>query len=337
MKPEFLMLAHTFKNERIAGWWLSEKLDGSRAFWDGGISRGIPAAEVPYSNTVKDGRLLQPPLATGLWSRAGKVIDAPDWWLDKLPKGLLLDGELWLGYGRFQELRSFDNWEKIQYKVFDSPVVTTMFWPRTIKIRNEYEFFITNKAISWALDHGVKELPDWSFELRYLFLKNFYPNTVKQVRLPLNNDDALKRMEEELDQIVGAGGEGIMLRWGSSHWFPERSHYLLKHKPINTMDGVVVGYTSGKEGKTGQLLGKIGALILKLDNGKRLELSGLTHEQREIRLQNIEDFAVLNPGKELPSVYSHHLFQKGIVVEFKYRELSDDDIPKEARFWRIKE
>lgn len=332
-KQEFLMLAHTFNpaKDRVGGWWLSEKLDGTRAFWDGGISRGLLATEVPYANTIKDDRLLERPIATGLWSRAGKVIKAPDWWLDELPKGLMLDGELWLGYGRFQELRSLDNWEEIRYMVFDSPSVFEMFKAREIKIRNEYSFFVRD-AVEWAREHGVKKIPDWSFELRYQYLKICYPDTLAQERLPLNNDKALKEVASQLYDINIHGGEGVMLRWGSSHWSTNRSHYLLKHKPVNTMDGRIVGYTAGE----GRLQGMIGALIVKLNNGKELKLSGLTDAQRNIRQNPYFELAYDNPGCRLPDDFYHYEFPKGTVVEFKYRELSDDDIPKEARFWRIK-
>lgn len=51
-KRNFLMLAHTFKPGKHfpGGMFLSEKLDGIRCYWDGGISRGIPKANVPYAN-----------------------------------------------------------------------------------------------------------------------------------------------------------------------------------------------------------------------------------------------------------------------------------------------
>jgi ATP-dependent DNA ligase len=39
-KREFLMLAHKHEGQNILGWLYSEKLDGMRCFWDGGITRG---------------------------------------------------------------------------------------------------------------------------------------------------------------------------------------------------------------------------------------------------------------------------------------------------------
>src|SRR5205809_6855024 len=96
---EFLMLAHKYvperDSERIKGWYCSQKLDGVRAMWDGGVSRGLLASEVPWANVEKDYRYIEENRATGLWSRLGKVIHAPDWFLDQLPL-YPMDGELWI-------------------------------------------------------------------------------------------------------------------------------------------------------------------------------------------------------------------------------------------------
>jgi DNA ligase-1 len=346
-KQEYLMLAHVLdtKKHRIGGWWLSEKLDGTRAFWDGGISRGLPVSDIPYANKVKDGRYVDTPIATGLWSRSGKAIQAPGWWLDKLPR-ILLDGELWIGYGKFQELRTIvsrldsPDWQDVKYMVFDSPTPEEVFANRDVKIRNEYTFHVSRPKEGFSLDKAVK--PEWTFELRNVFLKNQEQNevfnVVKQYHLSLDKEHAIGDMVEIMDMVLLRGGEGVVLRNGSSKWVPERSWNLLKHKPVNTADGTVIGYTAGEEGKTGQLLGKIGALILKLENGKTLKLSGLTHGQREITDPVVRNEAMMWPGEiiDVFTDYNHHLFPKGTIIEFKYRELSDDGIPKEARFLRIK-
>jgi DNA ligase-1 len=341
-KSEYVMLAHVLDpaKHRIGGWFISEKLDGTRAIWDGGVSRGVPVEQVPYANKVKDGRYLEKQIATGLWSRSGKVINPPEWWLDKLPQ-IPLDGELWIGYGEFQKLRKVVShldssekeaeWNNVQYLVFDSPG-QAFFEPRDIKIRNDYNFAI-NRGVN--LPRLLSE--DWSFELRHIYLKKLLPdNTLPQERLPLSNDRALEWVDRFMHEVLRGGGEGVVLRNGSSKWVPERSWNLLKHKPFYTDEGTVIGYTAGEAGKTGQLLGKIGALILRLKSGKELKLSGMTHQQREIDNEIVRNYAIGEPGSVLPSFYSHHLFPIGTVIEFKYRELSDDGIPKEARFDRIK-
>nr|CDI52660.1 related to DNA ligase [Melanopsichium pennsylvanicum 4] len=56
-------------------WWISEKLDGVRAFWDG----------------------------QRLYSRQKIEWNAPPWWKNRLPKDITLDGELWMKRGTFDQ------------------------------------------------------------------------------------------------------------------------------------------------------------------------------------------------------------------------------------------
>ena len=134
-KRELLMLAHPLKTEASPlGLFASEKLDGVRAFWDGGVTRGLPTREVPWAGILapktgkeKDKIVLK---STGLWTRYGNPIVAPDEWLDTLPP-IFLDGELYLGPGRFQETVSVvsketperSRWDKISYCIFASPSI----------------------------------------------------------------------------------------------------------------------------------------------------------------------------------------------------------------------
>jgi DNA ligase-1 len=81
------------------GWWVSEKLDGVRAYWDGA-------------------RLL---------SRLGNVFHAPDWFVAGLPAHPL-DGELFLGRKSFQKTTAIvrrqdksDHWKQIRFLIFDAP------------------------------------------------------------------------------------------------------------------------------------------------------------------------------------------------------------------------
>src|SRR5689334_13871413 len=83
----------------LTGWWMSEKLDGVRAYWDG----------------------------KKMFSRHGKEINCLDEFLDGLPKGTPLDGELWMGRGTVEKLigtlnsPSQRDWKLIKYMVFDLP------------------------------------------------------------------------------------------------------------------------------------------------------------------------------------------------------------------------
>lgn len=99
--PPGVMLAKTLAAVPVdpTGYWMSEKIDGVRAYWDG----------------------------THLISRQGNVFAAPDWFTDCLPDEAL-DGELWMGRGTFNQTsgavrraRPHDGWRYIVYFVFDAP------------------------------------------------------------------------------------------------------------------------------------------------------------------------------------------------------------------------
>jgi hypothetical protein len=74
-------------------------------------------------------------------------------------------------------------------------------------------------------------------------------------------------------------------------------------------------------------------LILDFD-GKRLELSGLTDVEREFQTSFMQSHAAANPGVDMPADFQGKHFKIGQQVTFKFRELSDAGVPKEARYWR---
>jgi len=89
------MLAKNFQNNNPAGWWMSEKLDGVRAVWNG----------------------------RDFVSRNGNVFPAPEWCKQGMPE-TPLDGELYMGRGKFQQTagevrKKAGDWEGIRYMVFD--------------------------------------------------------------------------------------------------------------------------------------------------------------------------------------------------------------------------
>jgi DNA ligase-1 len=104
-----LLLAHTWEvTLDPKGWWMSEKLDGVRAYWDG----------------------------KQLWSRLGNLFHAPDWFLEKLPE-TPLDGELFGGRKKFQQTVGLvkrqdkrDHWKELRYVVFDAPALDAPFEER---------------------------------------------------------------------------------------------------------------------------------------------------------------------------------------------------------------
>ncbi len=100
---------------------------------------------MPWANTEKHSRFVNVSLkCSGLWSRYGQPIQAPDWWLDQMPK-IVLDGELWGGRGLFQKTCSIvqtksgnrdGDWATINYMAFDSPGINYWLPDRLIDIPN---------------------------------------------------------------------------------------------------------------------------------------------------------------------------------------------------------
>jgi DNA ligase-1 len=344
-KREFVQLAYKFDPTKygIGNWLMSEKLDGCRALWIP-ESRGFYADEIPFANTEKDGRLLQRRKSTGLWSRYGKPIHAPDWFLDKLPL-TTLDGELYMGNKSFQKLMSVvkdlepgPGWRDVQYVVFDCPSLSTVLSDGEIKTTNFKKVLVDCRN---KLRFEGKIYKGFETEIRGLernFPQNDIFRVLEQVQLPSMTTAAMEVMNRRLDEITDAGGEGLMLRKPGSLWLPERTHNLLKVKKLHDAEGTVIGYTAGRKTELGsKLLGLMGAMILKLNNGRRLELSGFTDDERQM-VTDIGDSAssILEqiPGLEVPGQVNNPKFPRGSSVTFRYRELSDDGIPKEARYLR---
>lgn len=98
-----ILLAHSFDDADVdpTGWWMSEKLDGVRAYWNG----------------------------HDFVSRQGNVFIAPSWFKKGLPSHPL-DGELWMGRQQFQStvsaIRHQEMWHKLKYLVFDFPHETAV-------------------------------------------------------------------------------------------------------------------------------------------------------------------------------------------------------------------
>lgn len=349
MAQEFVMLAHTFEPMKHdpSSWYASEKLDGMRCYYDGGITRGLPTKDVPWANTVKDSRYLLPQYSTGLWSRYGKPIQAPDSFLDKLPKHPL-DGELWMGRGMFQRLMSTvkdlnpgPDWANVKYCAFDVPSYQQIFHSRKLTGKYSKDFhdvmpWIARRAL---LSEFLYASQPFEATLRWL-KRNLQENDVvklhPQEQLPYGRASALTVLEEKASKIVEAGGEGVMLRSSASYWAPKRVHTLLKYKPCKDAEATVIGFTWGRETELGsKLLGKMGALIVDWD-GVIFKLSGFTDEEREVTPYNLEE-AIANQGEVAKAGYSVVAFPFESTVTFTYRELTDGGVPKEARYLRRRE
>ena len=358
-KREFLQLAHTYKPEKhgIAGHWTSNKLDGQRCFWDGGVSRGILKKNVPWANTAKDARYKIQPIATGLWSRYGNVIHAPDAWLDELPR-CFLDGELWstnLSYR--QEISSIikqlspnaNDWQQIDYFVFDSPNLSIFGegfikgtnFTRHISLQDCKNFVSSTTPLLWMAEPFTTFRTTY-FKLGEILSESSVAKRHVQVELDFNTSIALKQLQYRLDLITEKGGEGIIVRDPNAVWVPERSHKMLKVKPLDDAEATVIGYTSGKLTDLGSKhLGYVGALIIDF-RGSKMELAGLNDEERILEDDSgnrgdAHEWAKDHPGQEIPWRFHSILIPRKTVITLKFRGLSKTGIPQEARYWRKRE
>lgn len=365
-RREFLMLAKVYDPERhrVGGWYMSEKLDGTRCFWDGGISRGMPTAKIPWAG-ILDPKNGQPkrsvkPESTGLWSRYGNPIVAPDWFLNLLP-ACPLDGELWAGRGNYQLCRSIvgkhepegegEEWQAISFGVFSTPSLELVMQDGEIRNANQTTDIRYDSFKKWSTSVNPAQYADWKhldptggskFCVELANLTEWVDASsdivflIQHTKLPHDHEQAALLVNEKLREIINLGGEGLMLRHADSVWTPKRIDKVLKVKAALDDEGVVTGFTSGrKTSKGSKLLGKIGALILSF-NGKRLELSGMTDDEREFANEPMSRYASDFPGTDMPDHFQGKYFRVGDKVTFAYRELTDDGLPKEARLLRVR-
>lgn len=214
--------------------------------------------------------------------RSGRAVAAPVWFLAKLPADTPLDGELWLAHGQFDALSGMvrkaqavdADWQQISYMVFELPAGDGSFEKRAAQIPG----IITR--VAWP-------------QLR----------AVPQSRLA--NSAAL---QAKLKAVVAAGGEGLMLHLASAPVTTGRSDVLLKLKPLQDAEAVVLAHVPGK----GKYQSMLGALEVQTLNGQRFKLgTGLSDAQRR------------NP----PAI--------GSTVTYTYNDTTPSGKPRFARFLRV--
>jgi len=150
LKAISLLLAQKYENTDPTGWWMSEKLDGVRAYWNG----------------------------KSLISRYGNEFYAPDYFLEPFKQeGLrdhLFDGELFTNRGKFDRTISIvktqnmhsqfsDRWHEVKYYVFDIPSLKDL--PFEERISKLQQLFPPNKyshiqVVEHTLCEGQNHLRD---------------------------------------------------------------------------------------------------------------------------------------------------------------------------------
>lgn len=302
MKRLFLMHGKEYDGRDPKGYLMSEKLDGGRAIW-------IPSTRGKYVDFSND-----TVLPTGLWSRDGKVIQAPSWWIKDLPN-IPLDGELYLGRGRFQDTMSIvrcnipdQRWDYIKLKVFDMP---THFKGGIVEFKN------TGKVIQKRKLHTFEREYPFSDIYKYLqknLVDNIHVELVKQIECTGKD-----HLDLFLGEVLDQNGEGVMLRYPHLPWQPYRCDTIMKVKAQKYAEVVVEGFYYG-EGKYNNMMGS----LLVSWEGKLFKVSGFTNKERWVE----------EPGRPFEKGSCRFYFHVGDTIRIKYRELSDDGIPKEARYDR---
>jgi DNA ligase-1 len=234
---------------------VSEKYDGVRALWDGQALR----------------------------FRSGRSVNAPAWFLAKLPIEPL-DGELWLGRGKFEELSGIvrrsepvdGEWRGIKYMIFELPEAPGTFAERAQRIRQ------------------VVAQAQW-------------PQLIAAEQFRVADRAALKK---KLDEVVRTGGEGLMLHLADAPYVTGRSDVLLKLKPLQDAEAVVLEHMPGK----GKFAGMMGALRVRTADGK-IFLIGT----------GFSDLVRKNP----PPV--------GTTVTYTYRGFTNTGLPRFPSFLRVRE
>lgn len=238
------------------------------------VSRYLVSEKLDGVRALWDGQTLR--------FRSGKQIQAPQWFISGLPK-VALDGELWIGRGSFEHLSGTvrrdvpvdSDWRQVRYMIFELPGAPGNFGERAGQIRQ----LVRQANVPWLQ------------EIEQFFVVD--RNSLK----------------ERLNQVVNGGGEGLMLHLADAAYETGRSDSLLKLKPFEDAEAIVIAYLPGK----GKFAGMIGALRLRTPGGVEFALgSGLSDAQR----------------RDPPPL--------GSVVTYRFRDVTSNGLPRFASFQRLR-
>ncbi|MCP4490467.1 MAG: DNA ligase [Gammaproteobacteria bacterium] len=221
-QPGLLLANKYHEHINLDDYWVSEKYDGVRAYWDG----------------------------EQLLSRQGNIINAPVWFTAPLGS-VVLDGELWIARGKFDQLSGIvrrhtpndADWLNINYMVFDLPSSQQIFDNRLLQLEE-----IINKI-------GAAHI-----------------QSVKQEKVTSH-----VALMQKLERVISDQGEGLMLHRGASYYKNLRSNDLLKLKQYSDAEALVIKHLPGK----GKFKGHMGSILVEMPNKKRFKIgSGFSDHER---------------------------------------------------------
>ncbi|MBD3587488.1 DNA ligase [Salinimonas sp. HHU 13199] len=207
---------------KVSEYFVSEKLDGIRARWTG----------------------------EKLVTRNGNKIHTPDWFIAGWPD-TVMDGELWIARGQFEETASVvlsetpDNrWREVRLMLFDLPTLRAPFYQRVEAM---------NRLVTETRSPYLSVIPQYT----------------------LTSNEAL---DAELEAVTAAGGEGLMLHHKQAMYENGRTPSLLKAKRYDDDEARVIRLLPGK----GKFTDLMGALLVETRQGVRFKIgTGFSLEQRQ--------------------------------------------------------
>lgn len=217
-----------------------------------------------------------------LVTRGGTIVHVPAWFTRHWPT-TPMDGELWAGYGKFERASAIVRtaeaddpaWHEMSYRVFDLPAHGGNFDARVPAIR----------AVVAAIGDA------WVVAIRQFHVANE------------------PQLYAELERVVDKGGEGLVLHRGDAPYRAGRGVGLLKLKPYEDAEAIVVAIHPGQ----GRLEGVMGSIEVRTADGRRFAIgSGFSDEQRA------------HP----PAI--------GSWVTYRFNGLTDNGLPRFVRFLRMR-
>ena len=233
----------------IADYWVSEKLDGIRARWNG----------------------------TELRTRNGNKIFAPAWFTANWPKANI-DGELWIARGEFERTASI-----VLSKLSTvAPFSVARSLPRNESAADAMTATHSQSSKRWAeirfmaFDMPVAGQP---FDSRLDMLNSLKEATSNPTFavVPQFKLSSLNALEEKLEQVTLRGGEGLMLHHEKAFYHSGRSDKLLKVKQFEDAEAKVLAHLPGK----GKFKDMVGSLLVETPAGIQFKLgTGFSEKER---------------------------------------------------------
>ncbi len=140
-----LQKAEIYHDQNISGWFMSEKLDGIRGYWNG----------------------------KEMLSKKGYKINTPKYFTQNFPP-FELDGELWIERGLFEDVQSIvmdsrpsKEWKKITYNIFEVPNANGNFIERLKRAKDWFNLHPNRYVnfINQLLCNDVEELKQFLQEI----------------------------------------------------------------------------------------------------------------------------------------------------------------------------